>query len=135
MPDNSLEERVFAIEQMLRDYPTRLDLERLEAALGQQILQLRVEMSGELSAVQDRIRTGDEETRRTLREEIRAGDEETRRILRDEIRAVDDSLRGLIEQRTAEILVVVHAGDEETRRLMRVLHEEVIARIETIARG
>ncbi len=27
------------------------------------------------------------------------------------------------------------AGDEETRRLMRVLHEEVIARIETIARG
>jgi len=45
-----------------------------------------------------------------VRSEIRAGDEETRRTLREEIRA----------------------GDEETRRFMRILHEEVISRIELL---
>jgi hypothetical protein len=101
MANNSLEQRVLAIEQMFRDYATRGDLERVE----QQIVQLRFEMRGEFSAV---------------RAEMRAGDEE---------------LHGLIEQRTAEVLAIVAAGDEETRRLMRVLHEEVIARIDTIGRG
>lgn len=105
MADNSLEQRVFAIEQMLQDYATVRDVERVERALGEQIVQLRVEMRGEFSAV---------------REEIRAGDEST---------------RGLVEQRTAEILALVYAGDEETRRLMRVLHEAVIARLDTISRG
>jgi len=46
----------------------------------------------------------------TTRAEARAGDEETRRGLREEIRA----------------------GDEETRRFMRILHEEVIVRIELL---
>ncbi len=120
MVDNSLEQRVFAIEQMLQDYATARDLERVEHALGEQIVQLRLEMRGELSA---------------LRQEISAGDEETRRSLREEIRAVDQELRGVIEGRTAEILAVVSAGNEENRRLMRVLHEDVIARIDTIRRG
>jgi hypothetical protein len=105
MADNSLQQRVFAIEQMLQDYATGRDVERVERTLSEQIVQLRDEMRSEFSAV---------------REEIRAGDEAS---------------RGLVEQRTAEILALVHAGDEETRRLMRVLHEAVIARIDTISRG
>jgi hypothetical protein len=31
-----------------------------------------------------------------------------------------------------ELIVKIDKGDEETRRQMRVLHEEVIARIETL---
>jgi hypothetical protein len=105
MADNSLEQRVFAIERMLQDYSTVRDVQRVEQALGEQIVQLRSEMRSEFSAVRTRIDAGNEAT------------------------------RGLVEQRTAEILAVVAAGDEETRRLMRVLHEEVIARIDTITRG
>jgi predicted phage gp36 major capsid-like protein len=44
------------------------------------------------------------------RAEAREGDEETPRVLRDEIRA----------------------GDQETRRFMRVLHEDLVARIEIL---
>ena len=44
------------------------------------------------------------------RAEARAGDEETRRVLRDEIRA----------------------GDQETRRFMRILHEDLVGRIEIL---
>lgn len=131
MADKLLEERVFAIEQMFQDYATRRDVERL----SEQIVQLRLEMRSEFSAVCAEMHAGDEDTRRTLRQEIRAGDEETRNTLRQEIRAGDEETRGLVEQRTAEILAVVAAGDEETRRLMRVLHEEVIVRIDTISRS
>ncbi len=131
MRDNSLQQRVLAIERMLQDYATHRDIERLE----RQIVELRVEMRSEFSAVRAEMRAGDEATRAELREEIRAGDQVTRRELRDEIRAVDESLRGLVEERTAEIHRVVAAGDEETRLLMRVLHEELIERINTIGRG
>jgi hypothetical protein len=78
------------------------------AALEAQFLEFRAEVRAEFSALRVLIPGGEGETCRVLRDEIRAGDEETRRVLRDEIRA----------------------GDEETRRLMRVLHEDVIARIE-----
>lgn len=135
MADNSLQQRVFAIEQMLQDYATRRHLERVERELGGQIVQLRTEMRSEFAAMRDDVRAGDEGTRRGLGDEIRAGDEETRSTLSEEIRRADESVRGLIEQRTVEILALVNAGDEGTRRLMRVLHEAVIERINTIARG
>src|SRR5512133_259344 len=98
MADNSLEQRVFAIEQMLHDYATRGDLERVERTLEQQIVQLRLEMRSEFSALRDEMHVVDGEARRSLREEIRAGDEETRRSLREEVRAADSSIRGFIEQ-------------------------------------
>jgi len=90
--------------ELLEQLPARV------TALELQIIQLRDEMRSEFSAIRSEVRAGDEETRRSLREEIRAGDEETRRSLREEIRA----------------------GDEETRRFMRILHEEVISRIELL---
>ena len=60
---DSLEERVTRLEEL----PARVD------ALASQVLQLRDEMHAEFSATRGEIRTGDEETRRTLREEIRTG--------------------------------------------------------------
>jgi hypothetical protein len=60
----------------LEELPGRMD--RLES----QIVQLRTEMRDEFSAVRTAIRSGDEETRRELRQEIRSGDEETRRYMR-----------------------------------------------------
>lgn len=134
MAGNSLEQRVLAIEQMLQDYATHADIARLE----QQILQLRADMHGEFSAVRTEVRGEFSAVRAEMS------------VLRGEMHEGDQDVRGLIEQRTAEILTVVAAGDEETRRilreeirsnedetrrLMRVLHEEVIARIDTISRG
>jgi predicted phage gp36 major capsid-like protein len=51
-------------------------------SLEVQVVQLRDEMRAEFSGVRNKIRDGDEETRRSVREEIRAGDEETRCLMR-----------------------------------------------------
>ena len=48
--------------------------------------------------------------------------------LRDEMRAEFSAVRTELRQE-------IRAGDQETQRLMRVLHEEVLARIETLDRG
>ena len=48
--------------------------------------------------------------------------------LRDEMRAEFSAVR-------TELRREIRAGDQETQRLMRVLHEEVLARIETLDRG
>ena len=48
--------------------------------------------------------------------------------LRDEMRAEFSAVRTELRQE-------IRAGDQETQRLMRVLHEEVLARIETLGRG
>jgi hypothetical protein len=65
MPERTLDERVGIL-----------------TSVEVQILQLREEMRSEFSAIGGRIRAGDEETRRSLRDEIRQGDEETRRVMR-----------------------------------------------------
>ena len=105
--EESLEQRVTAIEQL----PARMD--RLEL----QIVQLRLEMHDEFSAIRQEMQAGDEETRRSLREEIRAGDEETRRSLRAELKTV-------VAEITAQI--------EESRRHTRVLFEEYVGRLSTL---
>jgi len=153
MADNSLEQRVVAIEQMLQDYATVRDLERLERALGEQIAQQGAELRGDVSAFRDETRSEFTAVRDEMRSEfaavraemrsgfgavrdgIRAGDDETRRVLREEIQAARESIQGVIEQRTVETLAQAAAGDEETRRQMRLLHEDMIARIATLRRG
>ena len=138
MAEETLENRLSAVESRVREQVTIRDLEAVQAALGAQILQLGTEMRAGFSTLRDEIRAGDEETRRVLRGEIRAGDEETRRVLRGEIRAGDeetrrsvtDDLHAFVEQRTQEILALVAAGDGETRRYMRVLYEDLVDRIE-----
>ena len=60
---DSLEQRVSRLEE----------LQARVVALTLQVSQLRDEMRVEFSAVRDEIRTGDEETRRVLRDEIRTG--------------------------------------------------------------
>jgi hypothetical protein len=110
----TLPERTSAVESRLTSVESRLtSVESRLTTVEVQLVQLRDEMRDEFSALRMDMRTGDGETRRTVREEIRSGDEETRRVLREEIRA----------------------GDEETRRYMRVLHEEVIARIALTQEG
>ncbi len=52
--------------------------------------------------------------------------------LRAELHEMRDHLTALIEQRTVQILTTGAARDEETRRYMRVLHEDVIERIERL---
>lgn len=52
--------------------------------------------------------------------------------LRDEMRAEFSVTRSELR---SELRQEIRDGDEETRRLMRVLHEEVLARIETLGRG
>ncbi|MGE5362039.1 MAG: hypothetical protein ACM3NQ_23735 [Bacteroidales bacterium] len=125
MARETLEKRVKALEAAVGGFATVRDLEAMQSAISQQILQLGHEMHAEFSAVRHEIRAGDEETRRVLREETHAlleqrtaeilalvaqGDEETRRVLREEIRA----------------------GDEETRTFTRALHEDVIDRIKQL---
>ena len=100
---DSLEQRVTHLEEL----PARVD------ALTLQVSQLRDEMRVEFSAVRSEIRTGDENTCRTLRDEIRAGDENTCRTLRDEIRA----------------------GDARVMEQARVLHEDVVSRLALIQEG
>ena len=107
MAGKSLEERVDMLEQrveILERLPERV------TAIEAQIVQLRDEMRDEFSATRAEARAGDERVVETLRQEIRAGDERVVETLRQEIRA----------------------GDEETRRFMRILHEEVIQRIQLL---
>jgi predicted NBD/HSP70 family sugar kinase len=155
MAVRTLGERVTALEAAVSGYATGRDLEAMQAALSQQILQLGNDMRLEFSAVRAEIRAGDEETRRVLREEthalveqrtaeilalvaqgdeetrhvlreeIRAGDEETRRVLREEIRAGDEETRRVLREE-------IRAGDEETRAQVRTLHEDAIERIKQL---
>ena len=128
MDPEVLEKRVIALEAAVSAFVTVRDLDAMQAALSQQILQLGHQMHAEFSAV---------------RQEIRAGDEETRRVVREETHA-------LVEQRTAEILALVAQGDEETRRVLReviragdketrtltrALHEDVVDRIKRLGNG
>jgi hypothetical protein len=112
MAEETLENRLSAVESRVREQVTIRDLEAVQAALGAQILQLGTEMRAGFSTLRDEIRAGDEETRRVLRGEIRAGDEETRRVLRGEIRAGDEETRRVLRGE-------IRAGDEETRRVLR----------------
>ncbi len=82
MVEKTLEERVTALEAAVSRVVTIHDLEAVQAALGEQILQLHNDMRVEFSAVRAEVRAGDEETRRVLREESRAGDVETRSLMR-----------------------------------------------------
>lgn len=107
MAQKSLEARVDMLErrvQILEQLPDRV------TAVEQQIVQLRDEMRAEFSATRAEARAGDEDVVRRLRDEIRAGDARVIQTLREEIRA----------------------GDEETRRFMRILHEDLVARIEIL---
>jgi predicted phage gp36 major capsid-like protein len=108
------EKRVETLEgkvELLEQLPARV------SALESQVLKLRDEMRAEFSA-----------TRSALRAEFREGLETSGASLRQEIADSGMSLATSLRQE-------IRAGDEETRRLMRVLHEEVLARIETLGRG
>ena len=93
--------------------------------------------------LRDEIRTGDEETRRVLRDEIRAGDEETRHVLRDEIRVGDEETRRVLrdeirvgDEETRRVLrEETRTGDEESRRHMGVLTESLLSKIELVGEG
>ena len=107
MAEKSLEERVNMLErgvEILEQLPDRV------TALEVQIVELRGEMRAEFSATRNEAREGDERVLQTLRADIRAGDERVIQTLRQEIRA----------------------GDEETRRFMRILHEDLVERIEIL---
>ncbi|HET9567978.1 MAG TPA: hypothetical protein VFP16_06385 [Vicinamibacterales bacterium] len=107
MAEKSLEERVNMLErgvEILEQLPDRV------TALEVQIVELRGEMRAEFSATRAEVREGDERVIQTLRQEIHAGDEHVVQTLRQEIRA----------------------GDEETRRFMRILHEDLVERIEIL---
>lgn len=66
---------------------------------------------------------------------MQAGDAETREVLRAEIRAGDEGTRGVIDERTAALLAVVAAESRETRQHARMLHGDVIERIEVISQA
>ena len=125
-----LEQRVEILERL----PERV------TAIEAQIMQLRDEMRDEFSATRAEARAGDERVVQTLREEIRAGDERVVETLRQEIRAGDERVVETLRQeiRAGDERVVetlrqeIRAGDEETRRFMRILHEEVIQRIQLL---
>lgn len=77
-----LEMRVTALEQL----PERVD------ELASQISHLRNEMRVEFSAIRTEIRDGDAHVIRDLEAKISSGDEETRRVLRQEIHESHDDL-------------------------------------------
>jgi hypothetical protein len=101
-------------------------------------MQLREEVRDEFSAIRSALQS----VEGGLRGELRAVDEALRaeirtvdEALRAEIRAVDEALhveiRAVVEALRAEI----RAGDAETRRFMRVLHEDLIERIQRLGEG
>ncbi len=135
MVEKTIGERVSALERAVADTVSVQDLERVQATIGAQILQLGTEMHAGFSALQGEVRAGDEETRRVLGEQIRAADEETRRMVGDAIRAGDQETLGAMEERTGEITAFVGKQIEDTRRQARILHEQALAAIRTIAKG
>jgi len=113
MPEQTLTPRVENLEkrvELLEALPARM------SAVELQIVQLRIEMREQFSAVRSDLEG--------FRAESQGGVQATRNELRAEIAAVRTDLR-------AEI----RAGDEETRRYMRVLHEEVLSRLAIIEEG
>jgi F0F1-type ATP synthase membrane subunit b/b' len=137
MAEKSLEERVNMLErgvEILEQLPDRV------TALEVQIVELRGEMRAEFSATRAEAREGDERVIQTLREEIRAGDERVIQTLREEIRAGDEhvvqTLRQEIHAGDEHVVQTlrreIRAGDEETRRFMRILHEDLVERIEIL---
>ncbi len=122
MTEKSLEERVAMLEardEILRQLPDRVTM------VEEQIVQLRDEMRAEFSATRAEAREGDERVLQTLREEIRAGDERVIQTLRQEIHAGDERVIQTLREEVRE-------GDEETRRFMRILHEDIVERIEML---
>ena len=122
MAEKSLEERVNMLErgvEILEQLPDRV------TALEVQIVELRGEMRAEFSATRAEARERDELVLQTLREEIRAGDEHVIQTLRQEIHAGDEHVVQTVRQE-------IRAGDEETRRFMRILHEDLVDRIEIL---
>lgn len=118
----SLDERVDMLErrvEILEQLPGRV------TALETQIVQLRDEMRAEFSAARAEARAGDERVTQTLREEIRAGDERVIQTLRQQIQDSNEQVMRTLRQE-------IRDGDGETRRFMRILHEEVIARIQLL---
>lgn len=139
MQPKNLEKRVEILEQTmagLHELPARVE------ALEGQVLQLRIEMHGEFSAVREEIRSGDEETRTYMR------------ILHEaamsRIGAVAEG-HGVLSTRyedlsTGQQILVRHheslaqgqealgrryetlaQGQEETRRQLGALHEHSVA--------
>jgi F0F1-type ATP synthase membrane subunit b/b' len=112
---NMLERGVEILEQL----PDRV------TALEVQIVELRGEMRAEFSATRNEAREGDQRVLQTLRADIRAGDERVIQTLRQEIHAGDEHVVQTLRQE-------IRAGDEETRRFMRILHEDLVERIEIL---
>ena len=74
----------------------------------------------------------------TARVEILEETVRTLETLPKRVEAVESQILHLREEMRSEFSAVrqkIRDGDEETRRYMRVLHEEVLARIATIAEG
>ena len=79
MPQASVNIRLERLERRVDDLTSARDaVSRMEL----QFSQFRDEMRMAVSALDATVRTGDEETRRILREEIRTGDEDSRRYMR-----------------------------------------------------
>ena len=99
----TLVKRVETLENTLgtlETLPKRMDA--FEARLGLvegQIVQLRVEMHAEFSAVRKEMKAGHEALRTGLRAEIREGDEETRTLMRALHEDVIDRIKLLGEGR------------------------------------
>jgi predicted nucleic acid-binding Zn-ribbon protein len=55
--------------------------------------------------------------------------------LREDMRSEFSAMRDDVRSEFAAIRQEIRDGDEETRRYMRILHEEVLGRIDTIAEG
>ena len=120
MPPETIESRVDRLERRmtyLENLPDRI------TALESQIVQQRVEMRGDFSAVREEIRTGDSE----LGERI----DETTRVLGERI---DETAR-VLGERIDEFARVLGERIDENGRHMRVLHEDVIGRLAIIQEG
>jgi hypothetical protein len=70
---------------------------------------MRQEMATAISQLEERISSGDQETRREI--------------------------HSLLDDVVARLELRISSGDEETRRCMRVLHEDVIEKISRIQEG
>lgn len=136
MPPQSVEQRVETLEHKvtaLEQLPARV------TELGSQIAHIRTEMHAEFSAIRGDRPEGVSLT--SLQEEIRGlrrGAEEVSLAslqtsltsVQGEIRAIrGDGAEGVS---LASIRQEIRDGDAETRTLMRVLHEDVLQRLELL---